>query len=74
MRPTIREIVLGQLAQKSTVIALLNAVALLAGFQIAPDKLDALGLLLSVVDSIVLAVIQERGRPDRPCPGPGGQS
>jgi len=57
---TIKETILSQLSQKSTVVAIVSAVALLVGWHAAPEKLEAISTVLATVDSIVLAVIQER--------------
>lgn len=54
---------LDQLSQRTTIAAILNAVVLLVGRSIAPEKVDALALLLSVADSVMLALIQEAGAP-----------
>lgn len=55
-----RAAVIGQLSQKSTVVALLSALALVLGWQAAPERLDAIATLLAVVNSIALAVVQEK--------------
>ena len=65
-----RDVLMRQLCQRSTIVALLNAVALLASWKIDPAKLEALGLLLSFVDTVVLAVVQEKEQPGSPPPPP----
>ncbi|MBB3175431.1 hypothetical protein FHR90_003286 [Endobacter medicaginis] len=64
------DILLRQLTQKSTVVALLNAVVLLVGYHADPAKIDAVGLLLSLVDTVILALVQERPGPGPGCPPP----
>jgi len=61
-----RAAILAQLGQKSTIVAVLNAVALLAGWRWSPDRIDAVATVLSVADSILLAVIQEGPPPPPP--------
>ena len=63
--------VLGQLGRKTTIVAIINAVILLLGAHLDPGKLDAIGLLLSVADSIVLALLQEGPPPPPPPPAEG---
>ncbi len=63
INPRVRDVLLAQLSQKSTVVAIGNAVALLVGWNLAPEKLDALGFLLSIADTAVLAIVQERTGP-----------
>lgn len=56
-------LLLDQLSQRTTIAALINALVLLVGHSIAPEKVDALALLLSVADSVILAMVQEAGAP-----------
>lgn len=56
-------LLLDQLLQRTTIAALINAVVLLVGHTVAPEKVDALALLLSVADSVILAMVQEAGAP-----------
>ena len=60
VRPGMAAVLLGQLSQRSTIMAIINAVVLIAGWTIAPARIEALGTLLSVLDAIALAVIQEK--------------
>jgi hypothetical protein len=62
-KPAIYEILLRQLTQKSTVIALASAIALIAGWQLAPEKLDAIAMVVSLITTTALAVVQERQGP-----------
>ncbi len=69
-RPGAAALVVGQLTQKSTIVALLNAIALLIGWHATPDRIDAVGTVLALIDTVVLAVIQE-GPPPPPPPAEG---
>jgi hypothetical protein len=60
VRPDLADLALRQLTRKSTVVAIVSAVTLLVGWNVSPEKLDALGLVVSVVDTVVPAVVQER--------------
>jgi hypothetical protein len=55
-------VILEQLSQSSTIVSLINAVILIAGYKIAPEKIESIGLILSFIDTIVLAVVQEKRR------------
>ena len=56
-------LVLGQLSQRTTILAIVNAGALLAGLHLPAEQLEAVAVLLSVLDTVALAVVQERGSP-----------
>ena len=72
-RPGAVAIILAQLTQKSTIIAVLNAAALIAGWKLDPDKVDAIGVVLSMLDTVVLALVQEGAPPLPPPPADGCQ-
>ena len=58
--PEIRVAIVSQLGQKSTQMAIISAIALLVGWQVAPEKLDAIATLLTVLNAVALAAVQER--------------
>ena len=70
--PRARDMLLRQLTQRSTCVAIMNALALLAGWKMAHEKIEALGLLLSLIDTVILAAVQEDprhpGLPPAPLP------
>lgn len=68
-KPGVAAIVLGQLTQKSTIVAALNAITLLVGWKLDPGKVDAIGVVLSLIDTIVLTLVQE-GVPTPPAQPP----
>ena len=70
-RPGMVAIILGQLTQKSTIVAALNALVLLLGWHADPGRIDAIGIVLSLIDTVVLAMVQEGVPP--PPPSDGGQ-
>ncbi len=70
-RPGAVAIVVGQLTQKSTIVAIINAVALLIGWHADPGRVDALGTVLALVDTVVLALVQEGAPPPPPPPADG---
>ncbi len=69
-RPGAAAIILGQLTQASTIVAIINAAVLLVGWKCDPDKVQALGTVLALLDTVMLALVQE-GPPPPPtgaCP------
>lgn len=62
----IKTAILEQIQQPTTVVALLNAAALLTSWKVDPDKVAAVGTLLSAVDAVLLAVVQEGPAPTQP--------
>lgn len=56
-------LVLGQLSQRTTILSIVNAAALLAGLHLSSEKMEAVAVLLAAIDAVALAVVQERGSP-----------
>jgi hypothetical protein len=56
---TLIEAALGQLTQKSTIISIGSAAAMLVGWNVAPERLDAIATAISTIDMLALAIIQE---------------
>lgn len=67
-RPGALAVVVGQLTQKSMIVALINAGVLLIGWHADPARIDAIGMVLSLIDTVVLAVIQDGPPPPPPPP------
>lgn len=55
--------VLAQLSQRTTILAIVNAAALLTSLHLSAEKQEAVATLLSCIDAVALAVVQERTTP-----------
>ena len=60
VKPTVGVVLLRQLSQRSTVIAIVSACALLAGWTLTPEKMDAIAVVVSLFTTVALALVQER--------------